>query len=50
MWTMLEERMLARLKSEPALRQKLPRLEAAVAEGRLSPAVAVEELAALLKL
>ena len=50
MWAMLEERMLARLKSDPALRQKLPRLEAAVAEGRLSPALAVEELAALLRL
>ena len=50
MWAMLEERMLARLKSDPALRQKLPRLEKAVAEGQLSPALAVEELAALLRL
>jgi LAO/AO transport system kinase len=50
LWTMLEERMLARLKSDPALRQKLPRLEQAVAEGRIAPAIAVEELAVLLGL
>jgi LAO/AO transport system kinase len=45
MWAMLEERMMARLKSDPSLRARLPKLEAAVAEGRTSPAVAVEELA-----
>ena len=48
MWAMLEERILARLKSEPALRAKLPRLEAAVADGRMSASLAVEELAAAL--
>jgi LAO/AO transport system kinase len=46
MWAMLEERILARLRAEPALRAKLPRLEAAVAEGRVAASVAVEELAA----
>jgi LAO/AO transport system kinase len=45
MWSMLDERMLARLKSDPALRARLPKLEAAVAAGRMSPAVAVEEIA-----
>jgi LAO/AO transport system kinase len=45
MWAMLEERMMSRLKSDPSLRARLPKLEAAVAEGRTSPAVAVEELA-----
>ena len=45
MWAMLEVRMMARLKSDPSLRSRLPKLEAAVAEGRTSPAVAVEELA-----
>jgi GTPase len=45
MWTMLEERMMSRLKSDASLRARLPKLEAAVAEGRTSPAVAVEELA-----
>jgi LAO/AO transport system kinase len=48
MWAMLEERVFARLKSDPALRAKLPRIEAAVAAGRMSPAVAVEEIASLL--
>ena len=48
MWAMLEDRVFARLRSDPALRAKLPRLEAAVAEGRTSPAVAVDEIAAAL--
>jgi LAO/AO transport system kinase len=38
----------ARLKSDPALKAKLPRIEAAVAAGRMSPAVAVEEIASAL--
>ena len=45
MWAMLEERVMARLKSDPALRARLPTLEAAVAAGRTSPAIAVDELA-----
>src|ERR1700732_558995 len=50
MWTMLEERMLSRLRSDTVPKQELPRLEAAVAEGRISAAVAVEEIAAKLKI
>jgi LAO/AO transport system kinase len=48
MWAMLEERVFARLKSNPALRAKLPRIEVAVAAGQMSPALAVEEIASLL--
>jgi LAO/AO transport system kinase len=48
MWAMLEDRVFARLKSDPALKSKLPRIEAAVAEGRMSPAVAVDEIAGAL--
>jgi LAO/AO transport system kinase len=48
MWAMLEERVFARLKSNPTLRAKLPRIEAAVAAGRMSPAIAVEEIVSLL--
>lgn len=48
MWAMLEDRVFARLKSDPALKAKLPRIEAAVAAGRISPAVAVDEIAAAL--
>ena len=48
MWAMLEERVFARLKSDPTLKAKLPRIEAAVAAGRMSAALAVEEIAATL--
>ena len=45
MWSMLEERVMARLRSDPTLRARLPKIEAAVATGRTSPAIAVDELA-----
>jgi LAO/AO transport system kinase len=48
MWSMLEERVFARLKTDASLRAKLPQLEAAVAEGRLSAMLAVEEIAGAL--
>src|SRR5215468_527691 len=50
MWAMLEDRVFACLKSDPVLKAKLPRIEAAVAEGRMSAAVAVDEIAAALGL
>jgi len=50
MWSMLEQRMFTRLKSDPGLRAKLPRIEAAVADGRLAAMLAVEEIAAALGL
>jgi GTPase len=49
MWSMLEERVLGRLKSDSDLRARLPQIEAAVAEGRLAATLAVEEIAAALK-
>ena len=48
MWAMLEERLLSRLRTEPAVRQRLPVLERAVADGELAPTLAVDEIAALL--
>jgi LAO/AO transport system kinase len=48
MWAMLQERMLERLQSDPALNMKLPKLEAAVAAGHMTAAMAVEEIAAML--
>jgi LAO/AO transport system kinase len=48
MWTMLEDRLTARLRSDPAVRTKLRQAEAAVAAGRLTPTLAVEEIAQLL--
>jgi LAO/AO transport system kinase len=50
MWAMLEERMFAQLRSSAALKIKLPQIEAAVAAGKMSPSLAVEEIAAALKL
>jgi LAO/AO transport system kinase len=47
MWAMLEDRLQARLRSDARVRAKLPSLEAAVADGRMSPAVAVDEIATL---
>ena len=48
MWSMLEERLTARLRSDPAVRGKLKAAEAAVAAGKLAPTLAVEEIAQLL--
>jgi LAO/AO transport system kinase len=48
MWAMLEDRVFTRLRTDSGLKAKLPRIEAAVAEGRMSPAVAVDEIAAAL--
>jgi LAO/AO transport system kinase len=48
MWTMLEERLSARLRSDPSVRAKLRHAEAAVAAGKLAPTLAVEEIAQLL--
>src|SRR5438477_979874 len=48
MWSMLNERVFARLKSDSHVRARLPAIEAAVAEGRLSATLAVEEIAGLL--
>jgi LAO/AO transport system kinase len=48
MWSMLEERLTARLRSDPAVRGKLKAAETAVAAGKLAPTLAVEEIAALL--
>ena len=48
MWTMLEERLTARLRNDSAVRAKLRQAEAAVAAGTLAPALAVDEIAQLL--
>jgi LAO/AO transport system kinase len=48
MWTMLEERLTAKLRSDPAVRTKLKQAEAGVAAGKLAPTLAVEDIAKLL--
>ena len=45
MWSMIEERLMGRLQSDPAVKARLPKLQAEVAQGRLSPAVAADEIA-----
>jgi LAO/AO transport system kinase len=48
MWSMLNDRVFARLKSNPGVRSRLPAIESEVAEGRLSATLAVEKIAGLL--
>jgi LAO/AO transport system kinase len=50
MWALLEERLRSRLAADPELKARLPQLERAVAEGTLSPALAVEDIVATLGL
>lgn len=50
MWSMLEQRVFTKLHTDAGLRARLPQIEAAVAEGRLSPTLAVEEIATALGL
>ena len=50
MWTLLEERLTARLRGDPAVRGKVKQAEAAVAAGKLAPTLAVDEIAQLLGL
>lgn len=48
MWSMLEERLFAPLRSDRALKSALPRIEADVAAGRLAANAAVEQIADML--
>jgi LAO/AO transport system kinase len=49
MWSMLENRMMARLRSDAAIRAKVRKIETEVAEGRIAPALAAETIAELLQ-
>ena len=48
MWSMLEQRMMARLRSEPSIRARVKKIEAEVAEGRITPALAADQIADML--
>jgi LAO/AO transport system kinase len=48
MWSMLNDRLFARLKSDAGVRTRLPAIEAAVADGRLAATLAVEEIAGMM--
>jgi LAO/AO transport system kinase len=49
MWSMLEGRMMARLRSDAAIRAKVKKTEAEVADGRMTPSVAAEHIAEWLR-
>jgi LAO/AO transport system kinase len=49
MWSMLEQRMMERLRADAAVRTKVKRIEAEVAEGRIAPALAADRLAEMLR-
>jgi LAO/AO transport system kinase len=49
MWSMLESRMMARLRADAAIRAKVKKTEAEVADGKMTPAVAAEQIAEWLK-
>ena len=49
MWSMLESRMMARLRSEASIRTRVKKIEAEVAEGRVTPALAAEQIAEMLR-
>src|ERR1700755_550012 len=48
MWSMLEQRVMARLRADASMRSKVKRIEADVAEGRVAPALAAEKIAEML--
>jgi LAO/AO transport system kinase len=50
MWALVDERLRARLSGEPAHRERMRRIEQAVARGAMSPAAGADEIAALLAL
>jgi len=48
MWTLLEQRMMARLRSDSVIRAKVKKIETEVADGRVTPTLAAERIAAML--
>jgi LAO/AO transport system kinase len=49
MWSMLEQRMMARLRADPAIRAKVKKTEGEVADGRITPALGAEQIAEMLR-
>jgi LAO/AO transport system kinase len=49
MWSMLENRMMARLRADAPTRAKVKKIEAEVAGGRITPALAAEQMADLIR-
>jgi LAO/AO transport system kinase len=49
MWSMLEQRMQARLRADSSTRARVKKIEADVADGRVTPAVAAGQIAEMLR-
>jgi LAO/AO transport system kinase len=49
MWSMLEQRMMARLRADPAIRARVKKVEGEVADGRVAPALAAQQIAEMLR-
>jgi LAO/AO transport system kinase len=49
MWSMLEQRMMARLRADPAIRSRVKKIETEVADGRITPGLAAEQIADMLR-
>src|ERR1700756_1944836 len=49
MWSMLEQRTMARLRADASVRAKVKKIETEVADGRVAPALAAEEIAEMLR-
>src|SRR6202158_6306455 len=49
MWSMLEQRVMAGLRADAAIRSKVKKIEAEVADGRITPALAAEQIADMLR-
>src|SRR3954454_9746909 len=49
MWSMLEQRVMAQIRADKAIRAKLKKIEAEVADGRITPALAAEQIAVMLR-
>jgi LAO/AO transport system kinase len=50
MWALVHERLHERLHHDPALRQRVPEIEKAIADGALSPNAGASEIVKLLGL
>jgi GTPase len=49
MWSILEQRTMARLRADASVRAKVKKIETEVADGRVTPAIAAEQIAELLR-
>ncbi len=49
MWSMLEQRMMARLRADPAIRAKVKKTESEVSDGRITPSLGAEHISEMLR-